>query len=145
MSIAGLWHGASLNFILWGFLNGLFLFLEKMISKKFYLPNILKIWVTCFIVFNLWMIFRIQNFDKLVYFFSNLYSNLYTALLLENLVLLFFLIFAIYSQKIDNFTKIEELSKKIKLSFLIPIIIIIIITGLGINTGSSEKFIYFDF
>lgn len=29
MSIAGLWHGASINFILWGFLNGIFLFFEK--------------------------------------------------------------------------------------------------------------------
>ena len=29
MTIAGLWHGASINFILWGFFNGLFLCLEK--------------------------------------------------------------------------------------------------------------------
>jgi len=30
MSIAGLWHGASLNFIVWGFLNGLILCIEKI-------------------------------------------------------------------------------------------------------------------
>ena len=32
MSVAGLWHGASLNFILWGLLNGLFLFLKKKLK-----------------------------------------------------------------------------------------------------------------
>ena len=29
MTIGGLWHGASLNFILWGFLHGFFLSIEK--------------------------------------------------------------------------------------------------------------------
>ena len=78
-------------------------------------------------------------------FFSILYANLECILYAENLILLSILILAICSQKVDNFEKIEELNKKINLAYLIPIIIIIIITGLGINTGSSEKFIYFDF
>ena len=43
MSIAGLWHGASLNFILWGFLNGFILFFEKMINRSFGISRILKI------------------------------------------------------------------------------------------------------
>ena len=42
MSIAGLWHGASLNFIIWGFLNGLFLFFEKQIGKLITLPKFIN-------------------------------------------------------------------------------------------------------
>jgi len=31
--LGGLWHGASWNFVIWGFLNGLFLCMEKMIPR----------------------------------------------------------------------------------------------------------------
>lgn len=61
------------------------------------------------------------------------------------MILLFVTIICIYSQKFDNYKSIEKLSNKTKFLFLIPIVTIIIITGLAINTGSSEKFIYFDF
>tara|TARA_Y100000591_G_C21299305_1_gene435590 strand:- start:7 stop:444 length:438 start_codon:yes stop_codon:yes gene_type:complete len=145
MSIAGLWHGASLNFIIWGFLNGLFLFFEKQIGKLITLPKFIKILLTCFVVFNLWVVFRIHEFDVMLNFFQILYTNLGTILLKENLILLAVLILAVYSQTLDNYEKIQSMSKKIKFSFLIPITIIILITGLGINTGSSDKFIYFDF
>tara|TARA_A100001015_G_scaffold258790_1_gene302257 strand:+ start:708 stop:2039 length:1332 start_codon:yes stop_codon:yes gene_type:complete len=145
MSIAGLWHGASLNFIIWGFLNGLFLFFEKEIGIFLRFPKLIKIFFTCFIVFNLWVIFRIQEFDVMLNFFQILYTNLDTVILKENLLLLAVLILSIYSQIIDNYEAIHRTSKKIRFSFIIPIVVIIVITGLGINTGTSDKFIYFDF
>ena len=51
----------------------------------------------------------------------------------------------IYSQKIDNFYKLKELSNKIRLSFLVPFVIIILIVGFSISLGQSQKFIYFQF
>ena len=41
--------------------------------------------------------------------------------------------------------KYKQTSLKFNFSILIPIVIIILITGLAINTGTSDKFIYFDF
>ena len=76
-------------------------------------------------------------------FFQILYTNLGTILLKENLILLVVLILAVYSQTLDNYEKIQSMVKK--LNFLLFQSIIILITGLGINTGSSDKFIYFDF
>ena len=145
MSVAGLWHGASLNFILWGFLNGLILFIEKKIRVFFNLHRYIKIFLTCFIVFNLWIVFRIQNFGNMFNFFDNFYLNLHTIFYLENIILLFVVVFAIFTQKFDNYHSIEKISKKTKLLILTPISIIILLTGLGISTGTSEKFIYFDF
>ena len=145
MSIAGLWHGASINFILWGALNGLLLFVEKQIKYFFNFKKFSKIFFTTFIVFNLWIVFRITDLNKMFEFYSELYSNFFRITDLENLILLFVTIIAIYSQKFDNYYSIEKFSDKTKFLFLIPIVIIIIITGLAINTGSSEKFIYFDF
>ena len=145
MSVAGLWHGASLNFILWGLLNGLFLFFEKKIKNNFSLNNFVKVFLTCFVVFNLWVIFRIDDFNFMVLFYSNLYSNFFYNFTLENVLLLILVIFAVLSQKIDNYNYLQKISNKFSFLILIPIFIIIIITGLAIKAGSSEKFIYFDF
>ena len=64
---------------------------------------------------------------------------------INNLILILIVVLSIYSQKYDNFSFLEQFSKKIKLAVLIPIVLVIILTGLAINTGTSEKFIYFDF
>ena len=145
MSIAGLWHGASLNFILWGFLNGFILFFEKMINRSFGISRILKIAVTCFIVFNLWIVFRISDFSHLLNFFIELYSNIEKIFLLENLAILLILILGVISQKFEEPKSIKKFSLKISFFILIPFIIVIVLTGLGINAGTSEKFIYFQF
>ena len=145
MTIAGLWHGANFNFILWGFLNGLFLFLEKQYTSSQKINNILKIIINCFIVFNLWLVFRIQDFSLLIEYIVLLYSNINYFFLKENIYVLIFTIFAVLSQKYDNYLYIKNISKKIKLSFFAPIILMILILGLSFSSGGSNKFIYFDF
>ena len=145
MSVAGLWHGASVNFILWGALNGLFLFLEKKIKLNLNLNGFIKIFITCFIIFNLWVVFRINELQFIFDFYTRLYSDFIEIFQINNLILIFIIVISVYSQKYDNFNFIEEFSKKTKLSVLIPLVIVIILTGLAINTGTSEKFIYFDF
>ncbi len=145
MTIAGLWHGASINFILWGSLNGIFLFLEKKVSKFCNLNKSLKIFLTCFLVFNLWIIFRINDLNFIIIFYYNLYSNLLTSITIENFFLLLLVVLAVFTQKFDNYNYIEKASKKTSFLILIPFLIIILITGLAIKAGSSEKFIYFDF
>lgn len=145
MSVAGLWHGASLNFILWGFLNGLILFIEKIIGKFFNIPSFIKIILTCFIIFNLWIVFRINEFSQLVTFIVEFYSNLNRLFLLENLLILFILTTGVISQKFDNLYQIKRFSYNVPLYIILPFFMIIILTGLGINAGTSEKFIYFEF
>ena len=145
MSVAGLWHGANFNFILWGFLNGLFLFFEKQytsINKK---NNVLKVTINCFIIFNLWLVFRIQDLNVLIEYIGLLYSNFNYLFIKENIFVLIFTVFAVLSQKYDNYLYIKNVSAKIKFSLFVPIILMIIILGLSFSSGTSEKFIYFDF
>ena len=52
MTIAGIWHGASLNFILWGFLNGVILCLEKQFGLDKSKYSVLRNFFTCFLNFN---------------------------------------------------------------------------------------------
>ena len=145
MSVAGLWHGASLNFILWGFLNGLILFLEKVFGKFFNIPSLIKIILTCFIIFNLWIVFRINEFSQLISFIFEFYSNLNRLFLPENLLILLILMTGVISQKFDNFYQIKRFSHNVPLYIILPFFMIIILTGLGMNAGTSEKFIYFEF
>ena len=64
---------------------------------------------------------------------------------IENFLLLLLVVLAIFTQKFDNYSYIEKASKKTSFLILIPVLIIVLITGLAIKAGSSEKFIYFDF
>ena len=145
MCIAGLWHGASLNFILWGFLNGIILCLEKIFNLHNSKRNFIRCIINCFIIFNLWIIFRINEFSIIYDYFILLYSNILEVSKVDNLLTLIFVCIMIYSQKFDNFDSLKNLSYKIKLPVLIPFIIVILVVGFSISLGQSEKFIYFQF
>ncbi len=144
MSLAGLWHGANFNFVIWGFLNGLILYLEKILNIN-YKNTILKIIFNLFIIFNLWLIFRIEDISNLINYFCILYGGLLNIFTFENFYILVFSLICVLSQKIDNFVTLKKISLNINLFILIPIFIILIITGLAFSTGHSDKFIYFDF
>lgn len=61
----GMWHGASLNFIIWGLYHGFFLVIERMFLGKILEKNKYKFFnhVYCvFVVLIGWVIFRFDNF-----------------------------------------------------------------------------------
>lgn len=145
MSLAGLWHGANYNFIIWGTLNGFILFLEKKFSFFKIKNSFLLIFLNCFIIFNLWIIFRIQDLDNLLNFFYLFYTNLNFFFDLKNLILFSFVILAVYLQKFDNFDYIKNNYSKIKMIYFFPLFFVLIILGLSFSSGTSEKFIYFNF
>ncbi len=148
MSIAGLWHGASWNFILWGFVHGFLLSIEKIKffnNIKNYLPKMLKIFLTCFIVFNLWVVFRISDFETLKIFFNILYFTDIKILDIKILYAFLILIIGIFSQKYDNYFYMQKIAGKINFKILTPIAMSIILSGFLLSLGTSEKFIYFDF
>jgi D-alanyl-lipoteichoic acid acyltransferase DltB (MBOAT superfamily) len=77
-TLSGLWHGASLTFIIWGFLHGFFLVSEHYLSKVVTLPKSFS-WIgyiTTFVMVNLvWVFFRAHTFDQSLYIFSS-FGNL---------------------------------------------------------------------
>ena len=91
------------------------------------------------------MVFRIDNFTSLINFYRNLYFNYISIFSLDNLGLIFLALLLVFSQKYDNYEFMQKSSKNIRLVIIIPVFIIILVTGFGINAGTSEKFIYFDF
>jgi alginate O-acetyltransferase complex protein AlgI len=76
MLLGGLWHGASWNFVLWGFVHGLLLVLhrfgrklrpvERCFSALGHGGALLSWAVTQFLVFFTWLIFRVEDTAVLV-------------------------------------------------------------------------------
>lgn len=146
MLISGLWHGAGVGFILWGGLHGLIMAVERFFHNhdyKIYIPNILKIIITCFLVSNLWILFRIENLSDISRFFS-IYNI--EALTSKNAIFAFVAVIVLtYLQRFDRHDLITEKIGKVRWTFVFPIIVVVIAAGLIMTGGTSQKFIYFDF
>lgn len=74
--LSGLWHGAHLNFVLWGIYHGVFLALDKLfwlkIEKK--LPAFVSVPLTFLGVMVGWVIFRADSRAQMGAYFSALVS-----------------------------------------------------------------------
>jgi D-alanyl-lipoteichoic acid acyltransferase DltB (MBOAT superfamily) len=77
-TISGLWHGASITFVIWGFLHGSYLVCEHFIAKFITLSKRFSwiAFVITFIVVNLtWVFFRAHTFDQSLHILSS-FKNL---------------------------------------------------------------------
>ncbi len=80
MAIAGLWHGASWVFVIWGVYHGILLVLHRLgngwtanagILKK--IPSVVKIFVTFNLVCLGWLAFRSESFVQMRCMLENLF------------------------------------------------------------------------
>lgn len=71
--ISGLWHGASILFVGWGLLHGLFMVFEKMNSTWINrIPKVVR-WLVTFVFINLtWVLFRSGSFGTVARVFKGL-------------------------------------------------------------------------
>lgn len=79
MTICGLWHGSSWNFLLWGFYHGVLLFAQRLLfddlslfkrweaiaGKRFWVAA--QVLTTQYFIFFGWLIFRVKDWSDLVY------------------------------------------------------------------------------
>ncbi len=89
MLIGGLWHGASMTFILWGGLHGLLLVIEKlyMVIRRKFNPayniatrrsgfhGFIRTFITFHIFIFLWILFRSPDMDSTLTFIWNIGNN----------------------------------------------------------------------
>jgi len=145
MSLSGLWHGASYNFLIWGFFNGIFIALERIFERFIKLKSIYRITINLFIVFNLWVLFRCQSLLDAIIMYKKIYSLDTIVQLGNNIIVFLVVIFMIFLHKYDQRDYYKKIGN-IKYSYIVmPIWIIVILLGLMLSQGSSDKFIYFDF
>lgn len=83
--VSGLWHGSTLNFLIWGCMHGLVQIVEDLIMKPLRgreLPKPVKIFMyVCGLVINftivsfLWLIFKCQTMNEVSLIISRLFSS----------------------------------------------------------------------
>ncbi len=65
-TISGLWHGASWNFVIWGFYHGILLVIHRYIGKYFTMPKFLAWLLTFQSVMMSWLFFMETNLSHLL-------------------------------------------------------------------------------
>jgi len=74
MTIGGLWHGSSWNFVLWGFLHGILLLLDRLIPEKTRRSGRpFFVLLTFLSVSMLWVLFRARNFADAIVLYQTLF------------------------------------------------------------------------
>ncbi len=150
MTVGGLWHGASLNFILWGFFHGFFLSIEKILKNlKIKLNTSFFGTIYVFVIVTiLWIPFSISNFDDLKIFISvfkiteifNFGQVIEKFYVVQNIFLIIILLI------LDKIFSKRNLIK-IKNNYLVLGLTFSLILGLIFTFGvfDEKKFIYFQF
>lgn len=163
--LSGLWHGASLTFVMWGGLHGGLQVVEKQVDahknkkeKKQKVPYGIKVIFNFIIISVLWVFFRAVNFKDAAYMlvywyqglqnpvqwvvsgFGNLGIGVATAVKLL-LMLLLLAVFDYFSLKKDVIDCIGKWKLSCRWTVYIGIIILIFLWA----PAESAQFIYFDF
>ena len=158
-ALCGLWHGASMNFLIWGLIHGFFLILERTsfgnwISK---LPIVIRHLYTLFIVINAWVFFRVENLDSALIYWQTLYKfnqgltlDPLVAVRLDSLFLTTFTVGVIVAMPVFPYLQqkllhlyglrlVLTISKPVLLTMLLLLAISLL------ATGAYNPFIYFRF
>jgi alginate O-acetyltransferase complex protein AlgI len=82
MLLGGLWHGASLNFVVWGGMHGGMLALERAQGREsFYhsLPRPFRVALTFLIVLIAWVFFRASDLSRAVTYLGSMFGISHAA------------------------------------------------------------------
>jgi len=152
MTIMGVWHGSTINFIIFGFLHGVGLILNHYWQKKIKikLPNFLA-WVLTIIYINFaFVFFRADSFIDAIQVLTSMFNlNLLTYSGMDQLVAnkltvppMIIGILLIFSKRNSN-QIIKEFNPT--LLNLIGFIILTIISMIYLNSNFTQEYIYNDF
>ena len=159
--VSGLWHGASVTFLIWGALHGLFLIIEHFISRGISINRKLKSrlgWIITFLLVNMnWIFFRAESWQHIKILTNEIHlsqkSGSFILLLLKEghfsdagRMLLFIFPFFILIEFLMNEKSFDEFvsgfSRPLQWGIFYLIIVVILFFGV---LNAAPQFIYFQF
>lgn len=147
-SLTGIWHGSTINYLLWGLWNALLLILEKLILEKLNINKTIRLIGTQLCVMFGFVVFRAGNLSFLNEYLKALFGmgapfSLFYIKRLDILYLWFYILIAI------TFVvpKVKEKFFDLKKYYVFDLILIIMlaISIVFIISGSYTSFIYAEF
>jgi alginate O-acetyltransferase complex protein AlgI len=158
MVIAGIWHGASWTFIIWGLYLGSTLAIHKLfkdtgISNLLNVlgmaKNLISMVVTQFIVFFGWIFFSARNITDMIYMTKNIYYVSFSSLvfIMSKYYLSLFYLFLFVILLIITYLNKELIKniEKTKLFYWTIYLLFIFIILLFLSPVKSSEFIYTKF
>jgi len=154
MLIAGLWHGASWLFVLWGALHGFFLIIEHWLKTnlkdRFVLSKLstaMLILSTFLIITLTWIPFRSPDIFVALNMFATLFGNEKIALTnnLECLEVLVIMSLLLVWQVYMKFRYLENVIKPLNWFLRSLLITTMCVSILLVEGGESRAYIYFQF
>lgn len=152
--ITGIWHGKTLNFILWGLYFGIILIIEKFCLKDFLekLPNIIKRLYTLTLIVISFIIFNGNNILNNIigmFNFSNKLIDNYSLIYLKRYFIIILISILISTKLPKNiFTKLKDNNKLNKITNIleIPILLLLLIISTSyLIDNTYNPFLYFIF
>jgi len=155
MLLSGLWHGAALNFILWGAVHAFCLSVERLTQwpqmlHKFILGRFIAWWIVWVQVLVAWVFFRASTTDQALTIIGNLFTWNFegTTILVDkyfNTVV--FLSIAVgvelwYAIKRRHYTKINPYTRTVAYDVMT---MALLIGACVYFRGPAAEFIYFQF
>ncbi|PSB04129.1 MBOAT family O-acyltransferase [Merismopedia glauca] len=159
MGLCGLWHGAGINFIIWGLLHGFYLVLErgcihlfKPIKKSFGGKAIGLIWVpfgwliTIGFVSVTWIFFRAKTIEDSFSMLGTLF-NPTSAIDLKSAPTSFYILLLAFICLHIPLSKLIDLMQTDKISINWRIVAAgwLLVLSIVMSAGESVQFIYFEF
>lgn len=151
MVVAGLWHGAALGFVFWGFLHGLFLIIDKQFKGsqdlgklKSFAMNTLGWFITQVSVFFAWIFFRNPDFGDATFVIKSIVLRTPgTFEISDALLVLAALVFTVFLDILEirlvpNHRRLNPIVK----GLLLGVLLVVVFT---LKSSSIIPFIYFEF
>ncbi len=155
MLLGGLWHGASWNFVIWGFLNGLYLSIEKLLDThkvraSSFLLQCGQVFITFHLICLTWVFFRANSFKQAMGILNNMIqpfhfwnlriqdTGIFAGMTFAFFVLLFIEFFFL-RKKGDSFFTMRSAGRSV--AWLVGFTLLIILFGVS----EGDQFIYFQF
>jgi len=161
MLLGGLWHGASLNFIVWGGMHGVALAVHKWVRENVFhhdkhyrsrgLRWILSILLTFHFVTFCWIFFRNRTFEASWTMINQIMTNFHSELFVQ-VVSGYWVVFAIMllgylthftpDRLQERFLRLLERGGVVACALLIVTVIYVVIQ---VKSSEIQPFIYFQF
>ncbi len=160
MLLGGLWHGASLNFVVWGGLHGVALAVDKKKNELLHRPKnyhpsgwkrILEVFITFHFVALCWIFFRNTTFANSWMMIKMIVTNLQPQILLDwitsygGVAFLMILGYALHflPERLTQWTRTKVGSTNIVVQALIVILVVFMV--IQVKSSDIQPFIYFQF
>ena len=157
--ITGIWHGSTLNFIIWGIAHGILSMIERLVREKTWyirLPGAFKWLFTMIFVYLTWVIFLIPSLSEAIIYYKamlgitsgNIYLTFDYFINKKVMLIIFVGLIGAFIGKWRKLELVKQWSQNSKVGVTVSQVIYMVLFVLAIlfmMNSSYSPFLYFQF